>query len=162
MFWFRRPTKHQILSRAENMNKDRLWSERSANGCFSYWRLNHRPVKTAANKTLLGTSSLGNTHRHAGNNILEDLQLEGENSKPPLPTMPLRVLADNDSFVACITNGICNWCLGDAGPDHPNSCDPSALCLKCKWTGHMIKDYRSSCRNFHKPHQDKEKLGASE
>ena len=61
------------------------------------------------------------------------------------------------SWMARITNGICTWCLGDAGPDHPDPCNRPALCLKCKRTGHVIKECRSACRDFHKPRQYKEK-----
>ena len=117
---------------------------------------------------------MGNTHRRGGrghvvNNVMEDemeaLDLEGEPRDPLTPPQPptvqgpLLVTANVEGTVACITNGICTWCLGDAGPDHPDPCDRPALCLKCKQTGHVIKECKNTRRDFHKPRQDKKKGG---
>ena len=58
---------------------------------------------------------------------------QGEPRDPLAPPQPLTVQApmvapaNVEGMVARITNGICTWCLGDAGPDHPDPCDRPAL-----------------------------------
>ena len=116
--------------------------------------------------TMTPTSTLGNTQRkgsgdQAVNNILEykmeNLQLEGETDKLLPSPAPLQTPADNEGSDAHIVNNICLWCLEDGGLDHPSLCDRPAICLKCKRTGHVITDCRSSCRTFTDLRQGKEK-----